>query len=337
MLIKPIPLSQKTMAQAEANLDKKTCRQFGPCGVGEKALYLNSFFIDRRYYIPFGAIQRAYKRVAMSKGGYTGKGIFASMPYLVVEYDNGSEKQFNFKYEEHVDDLLKYLKQLHPEIKIYSASAEKKLAQAAAEKAALDAVPVPEHALETDAQLRRAIAFLDAKPELSEELSQSARRQRVQSISKPAWRWAALAIIVMGALSACYGAYELLTHQGNFSLYFVLFGIAAIFLFSGVSMAPTARNNKYYIRQRYEDAKEALADYLRTYDGTFPVPAYYAHPIVLHRMRRALRHNGAVTPEEALAVVKDQLKALNSSVQVTQEEYDEVIAIKAMFLNENYL
>ena len=46
----------------------------------------------------------------MSKGGFTGKGLFASIPYLVVEYDNGQEKQCNFKFEENVDMLLSYIK-----------------------------------------------------------------------------------------------------------------------------------------------------------------------------------------------------------------------------------
>lgn len=35
-------------------------------------------------------------------------------------------------------------------------------------------------------------------------------------------------------------------------------------------------------------------------------------------------------------MVKQDLKALNASVQVDQEEYDEVVAIKAMFLNADY-
>ena len=39
---------------------------------------------------------------------------------------------------------------------------------------------------------------------------------------------------------------------------------------------------------------------------------------------------------EALEIVKQDLKALNSSVEVEQEEYDEVVAVKALFLNEDY-
>ena len=92
MIFKPAPLSFSRLDAAELVQDKQHCRRIGPCGVGRKALYLNSFFIDRRYYIPFTAVRRAFKRVAMSRGGYTGKGIFASMAYLVVEYDDGSRE-----------------------------------------------------------------------------------------------------------------------------------------------------------------------------------------------------------------------------------------------------
>ncbi len=336
MLIKPYPLSRETIPQEEANVDKKFCKVFGPCGAGDKALFLNSFYIDRRYYIPYTAISRVYKRVAMSKGGFTGKGVFASIPYLVVEYDGGLEKQCNFKYEQHVDQLLAHLAEIHPEIKRCSAEAEKKLAAAAAERAAQDAIPMPEEAKPTAEALENAMDYLLKRPELSLELSQAARRQRAQSISKPVWRWVALAIILLGLLSAGFGVYQLLTHQGDFSVYFLLFGLAAVFLFSGISVAPTARNNKRAIAQRYEDAKSAMADYIAQYPNGFPLPARYAHPTVLARMLRSLRLGQATDAVSALEAVKAGLKALNADVQVTQEEYDEVIAIKAMFLNEDY-
>lgn len=40
--------------------------------------------------------------------------------------------------------------------------------------------------------------------------------------------------------------------------------------------------------------------------------------------------------DEALEVLKSDLKALNSSVAVEQEEYDEIMAIKPMFLVREY-
>ena len=89
MLFKPAQLGLAKLGAAELEADKKACKKIGPCGVGKKALYLNSFYIDRRYYLPYGSITRVFKRVAMSSGGFSGKGVFASMAYLVVEYDGG--------------------------------------------------------------------------------------------------------------------------------------------------------------------------------------------------------------------------------------------------------
>lgn len=79
-------------------------------GVGKKALYLNSFYIDRQYYIPVRSVSRVFKRVAMSKGGFSGKGMFATIPYLVVVYEDGKEKQCNFKYEDQVDIFLSWIR-----------------------------------------------------------------------------------------------------------------------------------------------------------------------------------------------------------------------------------
>lgn len=339
MIIKPYPLSRETIPQDEANRDKKGCQVFGPCGVGKKAIFLNSFYIDRRYYIPFSAIQRVYKRVAMSKGGFTGKGVFASMPYLVVEYDGGKEKQCNFKYEEQVDQLLAYVEKEHPEIKLHSARAEAKLAQAAAERAALIKSDLPGAARESIESLKTARTYLEKRPDLTSELSQAARRQRAQSISKPVWRWVAFAIIAAGVLSASFGAWQLFNgggEGGESGLYFFMFGMAAIFLFAGISVGPTMRSNKRSIAERWQNAKNAMVDYLQQYPGEFPLPPRYAHPVVLTRMERAIQQGKAVWADEALDVVKAELKALNADVKVSQEEYDEVVAVKAMFLNEDY-
>ena len=47
MIFKPRQLSLAGLDGEALAADKKRCKRFGPCGVGEKALYLNSFYIDR--------------------------------------------------------------------------------------------------------------------------------------------------------------------------------------------------------------------------------------------------------------------------------------------------
>lgn len=116
-------------------------------------------------------------------------------------------------------------------------------------------------------------------------------------------------------------------------MYFTLLGLAVVFLFSGTQVIPTMKNNKRAVAAAWEQAQKDMAGVLPEH---FPLPARYAHPVVLDRMIRVLREGRAQSTEEALAVVKADLKALNADVQVSQEEYDEVVAIKPMFLVSDY-
>ena len=337
MIFKPAQLGLARLDAHELEEDKKACRKIGPCGVGKKALYLNSFYIDRRYYLPYGSITRVFKRVAMSSGGFTGKGMFASMAYLVVEYDGGKQKQCNFKDERDVDALLEVLAKEQPNIPRLSAAGEAEIARQKAEKAARRLPQLSKEAEQSVGQLKRASDYLAKKPELAKELSAAERRKRAQLQSKPVYRYVALAIFIMGIVSAAYGLYAVTTHTGGYGIYFALFGFAAIFLFSSYNMLPTAHNNHSAIMKRAEKAEAAMAEYVKHYpNGAFPVPSHYAHPIVLKQMSDAIEEGRAVTVPEALTAVENRLKSLNADVQVEQEEYDEVVVIKAMFLNHDY-
>ena len=337
MIFRPAQLGMAKLDRLELEQDKKACRKIGPCGVGKKALYLNSFYIDRRYYLPYGSISRVFKRVAMSSGGFTGKGMFASMAYLVVEYDGGKQKQCNFKDERDVDKLLEVLAKEQPQIPLLSEAGEQALQKKEAEKAARKLPELTDEAKHRVTVLRKAKEYLEEKPELAEELSAAERRKRAQLQSKPVYRYVALAIFVFGIVSAAYGLYAVTNHVGNYGIYFALFGFAAIFLFSSYNMLPTARNNNNAIMKRADKAEAAMAEYVKHYpNGAFPVPSCYAHPIVLKQMTDAIEEGRAVTVPEALDAVEARLKSLNADVQVEQEEYDEVVVIKAMFLNHDY-
>ena len=337
MIFKPAQLGMAKLDKQELVEDKKSCRKIGPCGVGKKALYLNSFYIDRRYYLPYGSISRVFKRVAMSSGGFTGKGMFASMAYLVVEYDGGKQKQCNFKDERDVDKLLEVLAKEQPQIPLLSEAGEQALQKKEAEKAARKLPELTDEAKHSISMLKKAKEYLEEKPELAEELSAAERRKRAQLQSKPVYRYVALAIFVFGIVSAAYGLYAVTNHVGNYGIYFALFGFAAIFLFSSYNMLPTARNNNNAIMKRADKAEAAMAEYVKHYpNGAFPVPSCYAHPIVLKQMTDAIEEGRAVTVPEALDAVEKRLQALNADVQVEQEEYDEVVVIKAMFLNHDY-
>ena len=337
MIFKPAQLGLAKLDAQTLETDKKSCKKIGPCGVGKKALYLNSFYIDRRYYLPYGSIQRVFKRVAMSAGGFTGKGMFASMAYLVVEYDGGKQKQCNFKDERDVDALLEVLAKEQPQIKLLSEAGEAAVEKKQAEKAARKLPQLSKEAERTVGDLKRAGEYLAKKPELAQELSAAERRKRAQLKSKPVYKYVALIISLFGVVAAAYGIHCLLSHTGNYGIYFALFGFAAIFLFSSYNMMPTARNNRNAIMKRAERAEAAMAEYIKGYPGSnFPVPSTYAHPVVLKQMRDAVEEGRAVTAAEALDAVKHRLQEVNADVQVEQEEYDEIVQIKAMFLNHNY-
>ena len=290
MLFHPAQLGLAHLDKATLEADKKACKKIGPCGVGKKALYLNSFYIDRRYYLPYGSISRVFKRVAMSQGGFSGKGMFASMAYLVVEYDGGKQKQCNFKDERDVDALLEVLAKEQPNIPRLSAAGEAEIARQKAEKAARRLPQLSKEAEQSVGQLKRASDYLAKKPELAKELSAAERRKRAQLQSKPVYKYVALIISLFGVVSAAYGIQSIINHTGNYGIYFALFGFAAIFLFSSYNMMPTAHNNRNAIMKRADRAEAAMAEYIKAYPGgNFPVPDIYAHPVVLKQMTDALQ------------------------------------------------
>ena len=169
-------------------------------------------------------------------------------------------------------------------------------------------------------------------PQLTDRLSAAAKAKRVNEHTNPAHKWVALAIVLAGLIAAIYGIIAW-RRQEDFGMYFTLLGLAVVFLFSGTQVIPTMKNNKRAVTAAWEQAQKDMAGVLPEH---FPLPARYAHPVVLDRMIRVLREGRAQSAEEALAVVKADLKALNADVQVSQEEYDEVVAIKPMFLVSDY-
>ena len=85
-------------------------------------------------------------------------------------------------------------------------------------------------------RLEQAEKFLKNQSDIYVDLSRSAKKKRIYDRSNPAYKWVALAVVIMGAGAFVYGVWALLTHAG-FGMYFLLFGLAAIFLFAGAKCA----------------------------------------------------------------------------------------------------
>lgn len=183
MLFAPSRLGNTTLGREELAADRKSCKRFGPCGVGEKALYLNSFFIDRHYYVALSSVRRVFKRVAMSKGGFSGKGAFGSIPYLVVEYDGGQVKQCTFKHEDDVDRMIECIAQYLPDIPLHSEKVERHLAEQEAEKAQRYVRNLTADAETTRAQLEQAMALLEEN--YAHETAELSPRGKGQARQRP--------------------------------------------------------------------------------------------------------------------------------------------------------
>ena len=104
MYIPPKPLSEHKLPPEKLRPDRRCCTEYEDFGLGEEALYVEYFACRRMGYIPLSAIERVYKRLAVSKGYFEGK-IYGTLCYLVVCYDN-KQKAFRFTHEENLDALL---------------------------------------------------------------------------------------------------------------------------------------------------------------------------------------------------------------------------------------
>ncbi len=334
MFISPSLAGTTALDAAALAADKKDCRKVGPCGAGKKALYLSDRFFERCRYVVYGDIARVFKRVAMSKGGFTGEGMFGAMAYLVVQLKDGSEKQSYFKREEQLDELLALIAREHPSIPTHSETAERKLAEAEAAEQSRFVSNLSSDAETALAKLREAKAYLEKRPALADGLSAAAKQKRVADRLKPSTQAVAVLLAALGVLAALYGVYGLLRHASGAG-YFLVGGGVIFFAVFTTGVLPSRWNSKKAAQHDWEVAVENCRDYLSG-KKDFPVPPQYAHPAVLERMIRVVREGRAQSVSEAYETMKSELRALNKSVTVSQKEYDEVVAVKPMFLVCDY-
>ena len=236
--------------------------------------------------------------------------------------------------DENANTLRHVIEQEHPNIPTHSVKAANRLARAeAAEEASYLKELSPEASAAVDA-LRGDQDFLALHPSLSEALTASARQKRVTDNLNPAYIAAGAVLGVLGALAVLWGLYGLLTHR-PYSMYFIIGGGALFFMTLSSNTFPSKWNSRKVAQKDWDQTVQKMRNYLKGRPG-FSVPAQYAHPVVLERMIRLLREGRAANAQEALALMKEDLKALNSSVTVSQKEHDEVVRIKPLFLVCDY-
>lgn len=334
MIFTPIPLTDAILSSEQLKKDVRNAKKIGPCGIGEQALYLGGRFIERRYYILWRRVRRVFKRVAMTKGGFTKKGLFASMTYIVVQYDDNSERTCYIKREADADILLELIQKEQPKVAIYSAEAQKKLKAAEKEEAARYKRDISPEAHTCIEKLEHAIQHLNTEPTLYETLVASAKQKRIADGLKPSYRAIGIGAVVGGFALLGYGLYRV-SLALPFGWYIVVFGVTLIFTAMAANIAPSKWNSRRYAQKNWLSSVQALEKKIAEY-GDFPLPPHYAHPVVLERMIRVIKEGRASSDTQALEEVKKDLKALNASVSVSQKEYNEVVTIKPFFLIAHY-
>ena len=347
MLIIPARLGGYNISRKDIAEDKKGCVKFGPVGFGEKAVYLSSFYLPRCYYASWIGVRRVFKRVAMSKGGFSGMGAFGTMAYLVVQFSDGTEKQCNFKLESAVDNALEWVRKNHPDVRTHSADAEKRLEEAKKREEGRYLKTLMPDAERTLGDLTEAEEYLEKRPELSRYMSEAAGCKRVQENVSSGRRVLGWAIFII-ADAALIAGIVLTVLKNVYGPYLILSGATFIFFSLSGNLVSVGRNSKKRIEKSWQRSVSDEAEYVKLKyteygtDGTegnkdmFPVPTRYAHPVVIKRMIRVVREGRARTADEALQAVKDELREMNSSVRVSQDEYNEIVAIKPLFLVSDY-
>lgn len=315
------------------NADRRSCLKIGSCGIGKEAVYLGSYFLDCRYYARWRDVSRVFKRVAMSRGGFTGKGIFGSMAYIVVELKDGSERACRVKYEDLADQFLAELALRQPQIPRMSRAAEKRMAEARAkEEARYLKVLSPEAQASVD-RLKAEREALEERLPQCERLAAAAKQKRTIDRIDPNYQIFACVIAAAALIVGLFGVWSLINRMG-YAVYCVVFGFAVLLIIAGSRILPLGRSNRKAAEREWQ---EALASMEGSIEGCgLMLPARYAHPYAYDRMIRVIREGRCKSPEDAYRIMTEDLKKMDSSVRVNQTEYDEIVKIKPMFLVCDY-
>ena len=191
--------------------------------------------------------------------------------------------------------------------------------------------PEAEVALE---ELRSAKQYLEQDPSVGDALAEAAKRKRAADGVSPSMRTGGVSILLGCAAALIYGVIGVI--KGDSLAPLLIVGAAVLFLLALFTHTlPTKKNSPRLAQEAWDDAVYASRKYILQRES-FPVPAQYAHSIVLERMIRIINEGRARTAEDAYIQLKDDLMALNSSVSVSQKEYDEVVTIKPLFLICDY-
>jgi len=111
MLFTPKPLGKGSIIADEIKSDIEKAYKIGQCAISGKAIYIGNVFRANSRYVPVSDVKRVFKRLAVTKGFFDGNKVFAAIPYLVIIYDGGIEKQIKFDKEDELNLFLDSIKE----------------------------------------------------------------------------------------------------------------------------------------------------------------------------------------------------------------------------------
>lgn len=313
--------------------DRKKCQKYDQCGLGEEFLYFGSTMHPRHYYIPYGEVKRVYKRVSGSD--LAGKGFLAPVLYLVVEYGDGKERQCSFRYLQDCDAMQNELERTHPEISQLSPKGEEKKREREEIEARMACNELSEKARAAQKQLEEARWEVHKHQAMSDKMAAMAKLKRHADLFRPWVGAVAVTVLAAGGVVTAAGAVFIRRGSRMAGLLMVLFGIMMMFTMVSSRALPSKLTNRKRRDREYQEAVEAMGRALKGYRG-LPIPVWYAHPVVFDRLIRILQEMRAETVDEALAVLKEDLRAMDNTTVLSKEDYEEVVKIKPLFTVRNY-
>lgn len=329
------PLSQNVLDPAEVKADRKKCRKYDQCGLGEKCIYMGSTMHPRHYYIPYSAVTNVFKRVGASNPD--GKGFLAPILFIVVRYDDGKEQQCSFRYLQDADKMLDDLEKNHPEIPLLSPEGLRKKAEREKAEERIQSNELSDTARESQKILENARWEVHKRPGIYEKLAAMAKLKRHADLMKPWVKYAAVGMLAGGLVLVLAGILMMRSAAVSRTIGIVtaLIGVMLLFLAGNSKALPNKTNNRKRRDREYQEALAAMKNSLKHYRD-FPIPYCYAHPYTFDRMIRILQEERAETVEDALAVLKADLKSMDSSVALSGDDYKQVVTIKPLFTVQDY-
>lgn len=328
-----VPLGKTVLSPDEVKADRKSCRKYDQCGLGDKAIYMGTTMHPRKLYVPYSSVTNVFKRVGVSNP--SGKGFLAPVLFLVVRYDDGKEQACSFRYLQDADRMLDDLEKNHPNIPLLSPEGVRRQKEREELEARIQANELSETAARSRRILEDARWEVHKRPAVYEKLAAMAKMKRHADLMKPWVAYAAVGLLIAGAAAVLAGIVFMRSWNRSIGAVTALVGVMLAFLAVNSKGLPGKVTNRKIRDQEYEAALEETKRSLQ-HVKDFPIPFCYVHPYTFDRLIRILQEQRAETTEDALQVLKEDLRSMDSSVVLQKEDYREVVTIKPLFTVQDY-